>query len=139
MNNQIKDSRFFSGGRALFTVGNGKGEHYTFKIRQPKGENKPFFVSMLVGQNNENDYAYLGIFNPKNNAVVLTAKSKYTEETKPVKVIRWAIQIIADGRNLPEGYTIQHEGKCCRSGRTLTTPESIENGIGPECIKHFGA
>jgi hypothetical protein len=50
-------------------------------------------------------------------------------------VIRWAVKAVAKG-SLPEGYKIQHEGKCCRCGRTLTTPESIERGIGPECVKH---
>jgi hypothetical protein len=28
---------------------------------------------------------------------------------------------------------VRHEARC---GRTLTVPESIERGIGPECIKH---
>ena len=137
MQNSIKDIRFFSGGKAIFTVGNDKGNHYTYKIRQPKGENKPFFVSMLTGPMNDYDYTYLGIYNPNALNVYLTKKSKYNEESIPVKVIRWAIRQIANKATLPVGYSIQHEGKCCRCGRTLTVPESIESGWGPECIKHF--
>jgi len=135
MQNEIQTSEFFKGGNALFTVGNPTGEHYTFKIRQPKGDNKPYFVSLLTGPQNDSDYTYLGIFNPIQMRVYLTKKSKYTEESTPVKVVRWAIQMVALGRLVPEGYTIQHEGRCCRCGRTLTTPESVEAGIGPECAK----
>jgi hypothetical protein len=135
MNNKIKSVDFFKGGNALFTVGNSKGEHYTYKIRQPKGENKPFFVSLLTGPENTNDYTYLGIYNPNSHDVILTSKSKFNQESVPVKVIRWAIKIVVANKEFPAGYTIQHEGRCCRCGRTLTTPESIENGIGPECAK----
>jgi len=137
MKHQISDAKFFQGGRALFTVANGKGEHYTFKIRQPKGDNKPFFVSLLTGPNNEADYTYLGIYNPNANKVFLTAKSKMNENSTPVKVINWAIGIVASGKTLPNGYSIAHEGKCCRCGRLLTDPTSIELGIGPECRKRF--
>lgn len=134
--NTINDIKFFQGGNALFTVGNNKGEHYTFKIRQPKGDNKPFFVSILTGPQNESDYTYLGLYNPKTKYVALTTKSKYNQESTPVRVIRWAIKIVDSNKDIPEGYTIQHEGRCCRCGRTLTTPESIQKGIGPECQKH---
>jgi hypothetical protein len=137
MANAITDYRFFSGGRALFTVSNGKGEHYTYKIRQAKGDNKPFFVSLLTGPQNESDYSYLGLFNPSLAKVFLTAKSKMNDESTPVKVLRWAIQMVYNRKSLPEGYAIQHEGKCCHCGRTLTVPESIEKGIGPECEKYW--
>jgi len=134
--NTINDIKFFQGGNALFTVGNNKGEHYTFKIRQPKGDNKPFFVSILTGPQNESDYTYLGLYNPKTKYVALTTKSKYNQESTPVRVIRWAIKMVDSNKDIPEGYTIQHEGRCCRCGRTLTTPESIQKGIGPGCQKH---
>lgn len=141
MANTIKDVRFFSGGRALFTVSNGKGEHYTFKIRQPRAEKdqpaKPFFVMLLTGPQNTSDYTYLGIYNSSNHNVFLTAKSKMKEDSTPVKVLRWAIRQIANGASLPAGYDIQHEGRCCHCGKVLTVPESIEKGIGPECEKYW--
>jgi hypothetical protein len=28
---------------------------------------------------------------------------------------------------------VMHVGKCCKCRRLLTTPESIQRGIGPEC------
>lgn len=135
--NEITNPKFFSAGRAVFTVDNGKGTHYTYQIGHSKPE-QPLFVGLLTGPNNESDYTYLGIYNPENHQVRLTAKSKYTEETQPVKVIRWAIKQIAEGKELPEGYSVKHEGKCCRCGRTLTDPISIDRGVGPECWEKMG-
>ena len=133
--NNIKSISFFEAGNAIFTVSNPTGEHYTFKILHKK--NNPFFVSLLTGPNNTSDFTYLGVYVPQNKTVVLTTKSKFKENTTPVKVIRWAIKKIASGDPVPKGYTILHEGKCCKCGRSLTTPESIENGIGPECMKNL--
>jgi hypothetical protein len=133
--NLITDKKFFSAGKAIFTVKNPIGTHYTYRINHP--ENKPCFVMLLTGQDNTNDYTYLGIYDPDQNNVRLTAKSKYNLDSTPVKVVKWAIKKVANNETLPEGYAIQHEGKCCRCGRTLTTPESIDRGIGPECMTKF--
>ncbi len=132
--NDIKDSRFFGAGHAIFTVDNGKGNHYTFKISHRK-ETQPLFIKVLTGKNNEHDYTYLGVYNPYTKSVILTEHSRYTPNATPVKVIKWAINLIHENKPLPQGYSIKHEGYCCRCGRLLTTSESIENGIGPECIK----
>lgn len=134
--NDIKDIRFFSAGNAIFTVGNGKGDHYTFRISH-SNESQPLFVGLLTGPNNDSDYTYMGIYNPGQNTVNLTKKSQYTDDSQPVKVIRWALKKVVENKELPTGYSIVHEGKCCRCGRTLTTPESIERSFGPECIKHW--
>lgn len=137
MQNAINNVKFFAAGNAKVTVSNDKGEHYTYRIRKPD-ETKPHFVSLLTGRDNENSFTYMGIFNPSSLTVRTTAKSSYREDSKPVKVLQWAIRRIAEGKPVPEGYAIQHEGKCCRCGRTLTTPESIERGIGPECAGKLG-
>lgn len=130
--------QFFAGGNATFTVQNNKGQHYTFKIRQPKGDNKPHFVSLLTGPDNEHSYTYLGILNLETAEVRLTAKSKMNNESVPVKVVRWALSKVWNNQTLPEGYDIRHEGRCGCCGRTLTTPESLDRGIGPECWARMG-
>lgn len=151
--NEIKDKRFFSAGRAVFTVDNGKGQHYTYRIGHSKPE-QPLFVGLLTGPNNEADYTYMGILSTKESpfhsrnatflpikeetSLALTQKSPYNSETAPVKVLRWAIATVMAQKPLPEGYSIKHEGKCCRCGRTLTTPLSVERGIGPECWEKMG-
>jgi len=139
MENRIHNSNFFKGGNALFTVGNNTGKHYTFKIKKGKRQDSPYFVSLLTGQENSSDksFTYMGILNPLSMYVYLTKKTKFNETSTPVKVIRWAIKLVHSHKSIPVGYSIQHEGRCCRCGRVLTSPESIERGIGPECIK-FG-
>ena len=137
MRNEITDKRFFEAGRAVFTVDNGKGTHYTYKISH-RDENQPLFVSLLTGPDNTSSYTYMGIYDPNTHQVRLTQKSKYTEETQPVKVVRWAIKQVVENKPLPEGYQIHHEGRCCKCGRTLTTRESCDRGVGPECWEKMG-
>jgi len=134
---------FFLGGNATFTVENPTGDYYTFKIRKAKGNarynNQPYFVGLLSGPNNETDYTYLGMMdNLETGSIRLTAKSRMKDDSKPVKVVRWALlHSFGDGL-IPEGYKIRHEGKCACCGRALTVPESLTRGIGPECWNKMG-
>ena len=145
VNNQITSSQFFTAGHAVFTVGNPKGEHYTFRIQRPKPQTEgpyadrvsPLFVSLLVGPDNTRDYAYMGIFDhSEHRPLRLTQKSKVTYDSRPVKVFGWAVNLVRNGKPVPEGYSIQHEGRCGRCGRALTVPESVQSGFGPECIEY---
>lgn len=136
---------FILGGKAIFTVSNPTGERYTFKVNRkdaepgsPYGDQPTFFVKLLTGPDNGSDYTYLGLLT-EGGAVKLTRASRFTDETKPVKVIRWAAGLVFAGRDLPAGYAIHHEGRCGRCGRRLTVPESVESGFGPECAGRLAA
>lgn len=127
---------FLTAGRAIFTVSNDKGEHYTYKVTAPADLNEmypTYFVALLTGPNNQRDYTYLGILAGITGHVRTTAKSKFDKDSKPVKVVQWAVQKVYEGGKLPEGYAIQHEGHCGACGRPLTDPVSIETGLGPIC------
>lgn len=132
------NKNFILGGNATFTVQNPAGEHYTFKVRTPKFDENARAAFLLTGPNNESDYSYLGMVIPQTGSVKLTQKSKMNYGSIPVRVISFALRCVWGTQNLPEGYQIRHEGKCGCCGRTLTTPESLDRGIGPECIKRFG-
>jgi hypothetical protein len=142
-NNIDLDKKFFMGGNATFTVDNGKGTHYTFKIRQPKKDNPrftgsaPHFASLLTGPDNVNSYSYLGMITER-EGFKLTKASTMNDDSTPVKVFRWALKHALGDRQLPAGYAIHHEGKCGCCGRALTVPESIKRGIGPECWSKLG-
>jgi len=145
MANEIKTVEFFKGGNATFTVANPAGEHYTYRINQGKKDrdgkptdNGPYFTSLLTGPDNNASYTYMGMFNPDSLIVYPTKASKLNIQSKPWKVLAWAIARVQNAWEIPEGYSIQHEGKCCACGRKLTTPESIDLGIGPECAKKRG-
>lgn len=137
--------RFVTAGKAIFTVSNPTGRHYTYKISAKADTRKPgafvYFVSLLTGCDNVNDYTYLGLLDVQTAAVVLTkaSRARFTDDTESVKVIRWALRQVFAGRELPAGYELRHAGRCGRCGRLLTTPESIDNGIGPECLSKMGA
>lgn len=124
---------FLFAGNSIFTVSNDKGEHYTYKVTTAVWNNEQkFFISVLSGPDNNSDYVYVGMI--KNSTrVLLTAKSKFRHDSKAFRIARFALDIVNGFTELPPGYDIQHEGKCGRCGRKLTTPESINLGLGPVC------
>lgn len=97
-----------------------------------------YFISLLTGPDNSNDYTYVGIAEPastnRDKTVRLTAKSGYNHDTLPVKVARWLLWTAQQNTPTPDGYEFWHCGRCGRCGRPLTVPESVESGYGPVCI-----
>jgi len=120
---------FLYAGRAVLTVSNNKGQHYTFQVKQAKdwNQNTRYFVSLRTGEN----YTYLGMFS--SDTLYPTKASKMRKNSTPFKVFNFAVRIINGVQELPAGYKIQHEGKCGKCGKPLTNPVSIETGIGPTC------
>jgi hypothetical protein len=141
---------FVTAGNAIFTV-QVNDEHFTYRINKPMFErgrrlkdseraNKPYFIGKLAGPDNHNDYKYLGVFNPTDFTVNITPKSLYSKTSKAVIVLEKALAalLLGDESALPEGWHILPPTHCGRCGRLLTVPESIENGIGPECFAKMG-
>ena len=134
MKNQIKSAEFFLGGRAIFTVHNNVGEQYTYKIVKSK-KSGLYFVSLLSGPNNETDYTYMGLLMPDLMQARTTEKSLLNLSAPAFRVLNWALKTVSQGKQIPFGYGIRHEGKCCVCALRLTDAESIETGIGPVCAK----
>lgn len=146
---------FLLGGRALFTLeipksfadDHGLPDHYTFKVtRKEASERWPesFFVALLTGPNNEEDYTYMGMLDKATGSIRLTKASVYNEQSWPYRLLARVTSILFGDeteqrieRMRLTGFNLHHEGRCCRCGRTLTVPESIESGIGPECAKRM--
>jgi len=124
--------QFLLAGNAIFTIANPKGNRYTFRVNYSK-KLKKHFVYLLTGSNNETDYTYMGMLIPLVNNIILTNKSKYNIESLSVKVFNYALKVINGNKLLLDGYFLEHEGRCGKCGRTLTTPESIKSGLGPVC------
>jgi hypothetical protein len=128
---------FAFAGNAILTLESLKtGSHFTYKVKQAKdqqtGEPKPgvYFVNLLSNGNaeDENNFTYLGMV--MSGVFRLTKASKAGMESPSVKAWRF---FMALSENHP-ALVVHHEGRCGRCGRTLTVPESIRAGIGPECI-----
>ena len=128
---------FIKAGRAVFTIENETGQHYTFKVKKDKSApplNPKFFVELRTSS----DYTYLGMMF-SNYKVVPTKASKLDRTSIPMRAFNFAIRCILGKQELPHGYKIRHEGKCAACGRELTEPESLTTGFGPVCrAKHLG-
>lgn len=125
----VAAKEFAFAGRALITLESKKtGAHHTYKIEECKGSPGLFFVSHLIaGSADEGDFAYLGVV--KGDRFFLTKKSTASEEAPSVQAFFFFMKI----KEMHPQLTVYHNGKCGRCGRTLTVPESVERGIGPEC------
>lgn len=137
--NQLK---FIMAGHALFTVRNSNtGNRFTYKVTVP-GDQKAetariWFVAGLTGNDNEHDYSYIGYIKNVHGKLLFSygAKSHLAEDAPIVVAFDYVFnKLLRHGFTKPN-LEVWHEGKCCRCGRTLTVPESIESGIGPECAK----
>lgn len=130
---------FLFAGKATFTIkSKATGKHFTYKLAEPKKKNpnkQVHFVKLLTGTDNESSYTFFGTFFDR--AVFKFGKSTRITPTAPgVVAFTWFMrQLLTGNKEKAAEVELYHEGCCCRCGRKLTTPESIENGIGPECIK----
>ncbi len=109
--------------------------HRTFRIRTQKahewrGNEKARLVSLLIGSDNTHDYMRLGEVNPA-GALKVWSRFEHEEKTLIVKCLDLLFSGSITDR-AQKMYAIQ-SGNCCKCGRLLTHPESIEQGIGPEC------
>jgi len=133
--------QFILAGKSFFTIQNKETEkRFTYKVCQATDDDKKpkdlWFVSILVGSDNDNSYQYAGIIT--SGGFRITAKSRITDEATSVKAFTWLWGMIKSNRELPEKVEFYHAGRCARCGRKLTTPESIELGFGPKCAGIVG-
>jgi hypothetical protein len=113
-----------------FTIESAKsGEHRTFRVDKAGDDDNPVsFVSMLVGPDNEQDYQSFALLNESGS---LFAFRKYRDDSRYVKLVRMLRNL--DAHLEAEHVRLYHENSCLLCGRKLTTPESVETGIGPVC------
>ncbi|AXH72529.1 MAG: hypothetical protein [Caudoviricetes sp.] len=109
-------------------------KYYTYRVRKMEDKVGVYFVSLLTGTDNNSSYNYIGLFYSFSNTFKTTAKSKMNYNSTPVKAFMYLCNNFAN-KDLPKNLTVYHENKCGRCNRKLTTPESIQSGYGPECIK----
>lgn len=129
--------RFIIGGKAIMTLESKRtGRWFTYKIKKAKKdeEKSSFFVSVLTGADNETAYTYMGtIFqNDGKLKFTLTKNSKIGEDAFSYKAFNFFFNLMINGKTHEE-IIVYHRGICGRCGRTLTVPESLITGLGPEC------
>jgi hypothetical protein len=141
--------KFIGGGNATLTVKSIRtGDHFTFKIQKPtvQGSTKRDFgsqmnfVKVLTGSPDDwNSWHFIGFFRD-GGPLAQTRKDLGAGRPKSpsFQAFEWLLNQLRAGKLPSDQAEVQHAGKCCRCGRTLTHPESLASGIGPECAKHFG-
>lgn len=128
---------FIQGGKAFLTLKNSATlVRRTYKFEKPKNKDikNLIFVSLLTGSDNEGSYSFMGSINAERMTYKHSVKSRITSICDSTKAIEYLLMCFNRG-TINENMELWHEGKCCRCGRKLTTPESIQSGIGPECAK----
>lgn len=131
--------RFALAGRAVFTLRSRKtGARFTYRVEitdraKFKNLGEAWFVSVLTGPDNGQDYKYMGY-------VRRTPTGWELKKQKPAAASSWdALRYVFGALNaqrLDVAFTnleAWHEGRCGKCARALTVPESIESGIGPVC------
>lgn len=133
MQDYEKIEEFMLAGNATFTI-QGKEHRFTYKVRKPDDANM-HFVSLMTGPDNENSFSYLGFI--RDRFFVHGKKSKISKDAISVVAFTWFWSHLKENKDFSP-MEFWHEGRCGRCGRKLTVPESIENGIGPECARRMG-
>ena len=114
--------------------------HYTFRVehKAATGQYKEaWFAKLLTGPDNTRNYSYIGMLNADQGIVRTTAKSKLAGDSIVIKLLNRTLALVWAGDIAPleaQGFKLHHEGRCGKCGRVLTTPTSVEIGIGPECL-----
>jgi hypothetical protein len=126
------------GGNGVVTLTSDvSGEHHTYSFQSPhdnsysdkKFDADVIFIRTLV---NDGEWVYVGMY--KGGRFKLTAKSNFKVDSPIVKGVAYIFKMIINPDYADERMHLLHEGICCRCGRPLTNPESIELGIGPVCM-----
>lgn len=130
---------FLLGGNATFTLVSTKtSARYTYKVQVCDSNENLYFVKVMTGSDNENDYTYLGTLRTAGTtqAMILAyghgKKSRIAQDAPSALAFGWFI-----GHLESAAIEMWHEGRCCSCGRKLTTPESLVRGQGPECAKKY--
>lgn|SRR5574340_1054967 len=133
---------FLTAGRAVFTVSNGKGDSYTYRIKKFRDGRlcdkfKIYFLQPgYLLQERPTNTIYLGVLNPDTGSII--PSFLVGVYGLPLLVLQWALETIWKGYSFPEGYTAENMGFCGRCGRRLTTPESQSRGLGRLCAGRVG-
>lgn len=117
---------FAFGGNAHFTMVNtGTGEHRVYHIWRKKQD-----VVLCVSQ--EIEYGTGEMLGTIRDGKYIPASYKSKDHEDKVFAFHKLVILLQENRLNPI-MDMYHHGTCGKCGRRLTSPESIELGIGPEC------
>lgn len=108
--------------------------HRTLRIQRAKYghfEGK-LIISKLTGSDNTSNYT--GLAHIENDGSLRIWQKSNLSDAQKRSLTYFLTCILNDATPYGKAYALK-SGNCFRCNRLLTNPESIDNGIGPECIK----
>lgn len=118
-------------GDGYYTIIRPDGSYRTLRLRT-QDEDEQFMpgkqiIGYLSGSNNDRDYTNFGHID--GDFVRVWKRFQYDSSLMSDSQI-----LLGDSDKAREAYALE-SGRCSRCNRTLTRPESITGGLGPECAK----
>ena len=121
------------------------GQHRTFRVRTQKEDAKfapgMRVVALLIGPDNTSDYQGFG-FVQDNGWITLWKRNRTPQYEGLAKAVRLASRALEKGEETfqtPKAtYSVKLSKRCRVCNRQLTTPKSIETGLGPKCAIRLG-
>jgi hypothetical protein len=127
--------------KGFFTVESATdSRHRTFRIKTSPRTQKTV-IGLMTGSNNLKDYTWFGYINGSDIRFWRTAYVgsgwERVEGTLPISQdeIRECFAAITNNTEAAGLRFAREYQNCSRCGIVLTTPESLDRGLGPECVK----
>lgn len=120
-------------GYAIFTAKSRKtGKHFTFKVRRSNSIHSYWYV---YAQGIGGSWKYFGFidsggFHHDPN------EAKIFHTNPAVQGFAYVLRKLWQ-RDIPDVLELKHVGRCMKCHKRLTTPESIERGLGPHCYQEL--
>jgi hypothetical protein len=117
-------------------INNEKGSHLTLTIKTVKKEGNfqgKRIISRLVGRDNTRDYEGFGFVN-NNDTISLWTKHRNAKNAQIAHIVR-SLFVEGNASKFAKTVSMEVSKRCMRCNSKLTTPQSLEDGIGPVCIK----
>jgi len=116
-------------------INNDKGTHLTLTVKtvkrgQLKGKR---IIAKLVGRDNTRDYEGFGFVN-NDDTISLWTRHRNAKNAQIALIVR-SLFIQGNASPFAKCVSMEVSKRCIRCNRKLTTPQSLADGIGPECIK----
>ena len=134
---------FFAGRSRITLQNSAKGSHVRLKISE-KREKKDgkmvgtgrFFVFTSILNDGDTGWDFAGTFYSDTKGYSLgRTHTKGSQVDRILGFVQGALrnpQVLNEKR-----VNLFHEGRCCRCAMPLTHPDSIQLGVGPDCVKNM--
>lgn len=134
MKDALSVKEYILAGKSIFTLkSETTGVHKTYKVVESRKPNL-YFVYILT--NGSDGYSYIGTIWSISMDYTIGKDVRLSADSVGVKAIEFICSELKNKRIHPK-LKILPSKFCCKCGRTLTTPESLKAGIGPECSKRL--